>query len=383
MRGKAETNILFETSHMTQAGDGPDCHSGHPLGSESVVTSNGSWNPTNLTIAIPTYNRPEPLTRTVRKLIPQLTTRCRLLIVDNASEPPVIDTLSPLLAEYDNPLVRVVRNKTNIGANANILRCMELCDTEWVWILGDDDRIWDDAVEKILKGIDDHPTCMCLSFAQTSHPRNESSITHGRTELLEVLGRHFYTLLLISTSIYRVEAILPSITYGYMQIPSCAPHLAVLLMAVKDTGTVYFSVKTIVEYIPAQKGSGSSQFWIERGFPLLLDLPLNARDRDLLRKALRSRTKFSGILAAYVDALCYGLRTHDLAVCAQLYRMYALRRATFFRSPVEWFFIRCLLTTLLSPRLAILAMRSVFWVVRRQTLEERAACVGLSLDDRV
>jgi hypothetical protein len=63
--------------------------------------------------------------------------------------------------------------------------------------------------------------------------------------------------------------------------------------------------------------------------------------------------------------------------------MYALRRATFFRSPVEWFFIRCLLTTLLSPRLAILAMRSVFWVVRRQTLEERAACVGLSLDDRV
>ena len=339
--------------------------------------------PIRLTVAIPTYNRHECLVSTIKRLIPQLTPECQLLIVDNASQPSAIDAVGGVLAEFGISSARVVRNNTNIGGNANIVRCMELCESEWLWIVSDDDRIWDDAVEKIFDGIDNQPTCICVNFAQSSHPRSEASTTCGRTEFLNMVGRHFYTLLFVSTSVYKVKAILPFIAHGYMQIASCAPHLAVLLMAINGSGKVHFSEKTIVEYIPARKGSGWSQFWVERGFPLLLDLPLEARDRDLLRKALGSRLELRGILAAYVDVLCYGLRARDLAVCAQLYRMMALRRASVARSPIEWLVIHGLLTTLHAPSLAVRAMRPVYRVAKGQALEERAACVGLSLDERV
>jgi len=336
-----------------------------------------------LTIAIPTYNRPKSLASTISLLIPQLTPECQLLVVDNASDPPVIDGIGPALAELDVCRARIIRNNTNVGANANILRCMELCDSEWLWILSDDDRIWEDAIRTIFETIADHPTCTCLNFAQISEPRSESSIACGRAELLSVIGRDFYTLLFISTSVYRVAAILPSITYGYMQIPSCAPHLAVLLMAVDKTGTVFFSPKITVEYIPARKGTGWSQFWVDRGLPLLLDLPLNSQDRVFLRRALRARNRFKDVFAAYVDVLCYGLRARDLAICAQLYKMFALRRATLSQSPLEWLIIRCLQTTLLAPGVALQGVRVAYRVAARRTLEDRAARVGLSLDEPV
>jgi len=346
-------------------------------------TISASVHPIRLTIGIPTFNRHECLASTIKRLVPQLTSECKLLIVDNASQPPVIDTVGPLLAELGISTARVVRNKTNIGGGANILRCMELCETEWLWILGDDDRIWDDAVEKILEGIDTHPTCTCVNFAQNAYPRNEASTTRGRTEFLSVLGCDFYNVFFISTSIYRVKAILPSMRYGYMQISSYAPHVAVLLMGVDTSGEVYFSANTIVEWVPARKGSGWSPFWIERGLPLLLDLPIEARDRSLLKKILRSRLHLKGLLAAYLDVLCYGLRTQDLAVCAQLYRMIALRRATVSRSPIEWLLIRGLLATLLAPRLALTVTQSVYRGVTGRTLQVRTAAAGLSHEERI
>jgi glycosyltransferase involved in cell wall biosynthesis len=331
----------------------------------------------NLTIAIPTYNRPEQLTRTLRKLIPQLTTRCRLLIVDNSSEPPVIDTLSPLLAEYDNPLVRVVRNKTNIGGNANILRCMELCDTAWLWTMGDDDRVLDDAVEKVLEGIDSNASCACVNFTQLIDNRTEALTTCGRTAFLSVLGRHFWSLMFISCSVYRVNAILPSLMYGYIQIPSYAPHLAVLLMALDQSETVHFSEKIIVEYIPAQSGAGWSAYWVELGLPLLLDLPLGSGDRVLLRKVLRSRLRFKTLLALYVNVLCYGWRTGDLAVCSQLFRTATLRRLTVTGSLFESVLIFVFQMSLLAPSLALLVTQMLFRTVRGQPLREWALSVGL------
>lgn len=335
-----------------------------------------------LTIAIPTYNRPEQLVRTVRTLIPQLTVRCRLLIVDNASDPPVLDTLGPLLAEYDNSSVRIVRNKANIGGNANILRCIELCDTEWVWTLGDDDRIWDDAVEKVLEGIDSNASCVCVNFAHIVDNRTEASTTCGRTAFLSGLGRNFWSLMFISCSVYRVEAILPSLMYGYMQIPSYAPHLTVLLMALDKSETVHFSEKIIVEYIPPKSAVGWSAFWVELGPPLLLYLPLGSGDRVLLRNVLRSLYRFKTLLALYVHVLCYGWRTEDLAVCAQLYRLNILRRATVTRSLSEWVLSHGLLITLLAPSLALKGMQLFYSVAKGRSLADRAALVGLSPDER-
>ena len=52
-----------------------------------------------ITIAIPTYNRNRTLKENLRLLLPQLTDRCRLLIIDNCSDTPVAETLADLLPD--------------------------------------------------------------------------------------------------------------------------------------------------------------------------------------------------------------------------------------------------------------------------------------------
>jgi hypothetical protein len=49
--------------------------------------------------------------------------------------------------------VEVIRHKTNIGGDANFQRCFELCNTPYIWMLGDDDKIENNALEIILKEI--------------------------------------------------------------------------------------------------------------------------------------------------------------------------------------------------------------------------------------
>jgi hypothetical protein len=55
------------------------------------------------------------------------------------------------LQQYPHIDAQLVRNKFNIGANANILRCLELVRNPWVWILGDDDLPLPNAIETILE----------------------------------------------------------------------------------------------------------------------------------------------------------------------------------------------------------------------------------------
>jgi glycosyltransferase involved in cell wall biosynthesis len=107
-----------------------------------------------LSITIPTYNRNEVLKENLEYLLPQLNANCELIILDNCSDIPVSETLSPLLANYENLNIRVIRNKLNIGICANILRCFEVCNGEWVWILGDFHPVFSNSVEIITRDLD-------------------------------------------------------------------------------------------------------------------------------------------------------------------------------------------------------------------------------------
>lgn len=83
-----------------------------------------------LTIAIPTYNRSALLGATVKKLLPQVTNKCKLVIVDNASPDPVANVLKDLIVKYPKADIQIHKNRFNVGGACNQMRCFELCDTE-------------------------------------------------------------------------------------------------------------------------------------------------------------------------------------------------------------------------------------------------------------
>lgn len=107
-----------------------------------------------LTIAIPTYNRSACLTQLLDALAPQLAgeSRVELIISDNASPD---DTKSVVESYLRKGLALIYsRNDTNIGADANFIRCYEMALGEYLWIFGDDDIIVPGGLQEVLRTLE-------------------------------------------------------------------------------------------------------------------------------------------------------------------------------------------------------------------------------------
>lgn len=210
--------------------------------------------PPLLTIAIPTYNRAEPLTATLRVILPQIKNepRVKLLILDNHSERPAVEVLSAFGVEPSSA-VQVVRHPQNIGGCANILRCFERCDTEWVWVLSDDDKPREDAVRTILSDVDTDHLFVFYPFPQSPLPENCRTRTSGDSlnGLFEAIGHTITPLTLLSASIYRIGAFRDRLRKGYASATTGIPHLAMVFSELETHGGKWMlSDQTICEYTP-------------------------------------------------------------------------------------------------------------------------------------
>jgi glycosyltransferase involved in cell wall biosynthesis len=113
-----------------------------------------------LTISIPTYNRSEQIQTQVRLLLPQLNKRVLLVVYDNCSK----KLVKELFTENELSQFTIVRNRMNVGGDANIARCFEYCTTPWLWTLSDDDYVKSDAVGIVLTEITQNLESVFINF---------------------------------------------------------------------------------------------------------------------------------------------------------------------------------------------------------------------------
>jgi glycosyl transferase family 2 len=88
-----------------------------------------------ISVCIPTYNYGHFLGQAVDSVLAQERDDFELLVVDNAST----DDTQAVLARYDDPRLRVVRNARNPGLFGNFARCLELAGGGLVKFLAADD----------------------------------------------------------------------------------------------------------------------------------------------------------------------------------------------------------------------------------------------------
>lgn len=108
-----------------------------------------------LTVAIPTYNRPDLLERALRSVTRPLrrADEVEIVVSDNSTEDASEVLVERLLANWPGP-TRYVRNRPGVGAEPNFNRCRELANGRYVLILHDDDYLLDGACSAILDAID-------------------------------------------------------------------------------------------------------------------------------------------------------------------------------------------------------------------------------------
>jgi glycosyltransferase involved in cell wall biosynthesis len=318
-----------------------------------------------LSVCIPTYNRNEILLQSLRLLLPQLTPACRLLILDNCSPTPVAETLKELWPQYLGVNYEIRRNRVNVGGNANIMRCFEQCETDWLWVLGDDDPPKPDAIATIFRYVDVYPDTLFFSFLFGGEARRQPILTKGLEEFVYRMDS-FSGILFLSASLYKVSAIQQNLKVGYTYTYSTAPHIATLLMSLGDTGACCLSGEDIVDQGPPRPSADQwSLIHNCLAIMTLLDLPLTPElRRELASQVLKTLPKFESLLTQLIlMEVKHGDRQSALYFYDQI-----IGRSFYFASPLrkaQTFLYRLLL---LFPRLSFRLIALVFRLSGRPPL---------------
>ncbi len=218
-------------------------------------------------------------------LLSQLTPEVSLVIRDNASPRPVHETLASLVADAD---VQIERNPRNIGANANILRCLETCQTEWLWLLGDDDLPDTDAVARVLAELRAAPPdLVCINYRSELFDRRRDVELCGAEPFLAGVDS-LSNVLFLSASVVRAPALQGHLRIAYTYAYSSMPHVVALLLALGSAGRVRLSTK----HIATRREADASRSWsvvnAALAFPTVLDLPLPQSQRLLLARKIEA-----------------------------------------------------------------------------------------------
>ncbi|WP_200980068.1 glycosyltransferase family 2 protein [Echinicola sp. 20G] len=294
-----------------------------------------------LTIVIPTYNRVEHLIKNIPFLLDQLNDECKLLILDNASDDyDVADKLKPILEKHNSVDINVLRNDYNVGLFGNIVKCFEKCETEWLFIMGDDDRIANDGINIILSDIKNNPDCVNISYKW--EPEKEWS---GKRPLFgkginaylnSIEGIHH--VMFLSGNIYNTRKLNSYIHTGYNYCFSSAPHLAILIKYLEENLNCQFllSEKMIVDNfnseVEEKKKWDKTSFF--KSIQFLIDVPDKEINRKEIFKIHKERYPILKYLKYYVNA---GIKSkndasyrHNFKISCFFYNVYGSNWDKFF-----------------------------------------------------
>ena len=101
-----------------------------------------------ITICIATYNRSKIVTHLVQELLDfELNDQIEILVIDDCSPDNTFEELSKF-SHHNN--VSIFKNEKNIGLARSLLRCFNLCKTEYLIYLPDDDILYKDGISELL-----------------------------------------------------------------------------------------------------------------------------------------------------------------------------------------------------------------------------------------
>jgi len=244
-----------------------------------------------LTVAIPTYNRSKQLELRLNELLPQLTPEVVIRVFDNGSK----DQTAEIVRKYESQAVHLTRSEFNAGGPRNVTRCIEESETEWVWLMGDDDFIKPDAVEIVLKAIK-NTTSNAIQFSWTSREfSNETSFA----SLDDLYNNHnVQELYCISALAFRREAL----THLFMQLNlACLTYFpqTILILKMLDKGDGALLVHPGRIFTVAGGAKRWSTLDVARGLSLLPEFINDSKIR---------KTVASEVLMDVLWMLVFGLR---------------------------------------------------------------------------
>ena len=158
-----------------------------------------------LSICIPTYNRPDCLREAIQSVLDS-SLLCRneieILVADDGTAPETLQVLEEFKEEFKNgsyPELRFYRNPVNLGIDDNFFAVTQQAAGTFVLLLGDDDRLAQNAIPEILARIKAGSDLVISNFSiwskdfsekrqDWSFPFREDRVFTDPNEVLETFG---------------------------------------------------------------------------------------------------------------------------------------------------------------------------------------------------
>lgn len=220
-------------------------------------------------IILITYNRDTYLESTLKQILDSPFANCKITILDNCSP----DKTPEICKKYEKlfPNMKIVRHNINIGGNPNILRAVETSQSEYTWILGDNDDYdfseYEDVIEAVnsdkydiiyvcspmFPSIKENPSNKTLNemLSEKNNIQNSNKTSSREIythELIDIMkGNYFMDMAFISGYIYRTNIYdTDAMNKGYNNVPNFFPHFALINKSVEENYFIYKSKRDLI-----------------------------------------------------------------------------------------------------------------------------------------
>lgn len=234
-----------------------------------------------LSIVITTYNRSKELQNTLEQLSKSPIKDCRITVLNNCSTDNTLDICDKYISQFR--CLSVVSHPVNLGGGCeNYIHAISFCETEYLWMLADDDNYdfshFDD-VEREIKS----QNYDIIQVGAHDDGQWDWGIADTPKKLRERGYNYFKYSSFLPCSIFRYSYFCRFIKQAYDGIHYRYPHMPCLLKAYTEDVLVYLSKKRVVT---ASVGVQSYSFYIPlRGFAILSSYLTSKLEKRLLIKS--------------------------------------------------------------------------------------------------
>jgi len=136
---------------------------------------------TRLSFCIPTYNRADCIVDTLNSILVQATDSIEIVVCDNAST----DNTATVIKEFQNKFPRLTyfRWDTNVGADRNFLKVIELATGDYCWFMSSDDIVEPNGLNTVLGALQAYKGLSGVSVNGFTYSRDMKTRT-GETILV-------------------------------------------------------------------------------------------------------------------------------------------------------------------------------------------------------
>lgn len=188
-----------------------------------------------LTVVITTYNRQKELINQLRSLCCQGNfDSYSIFISDNCSDYNVENVINDNFPEDFCNIITVHKNKYNVGGAINIANSFQYIDTQWMWLLSDDDETHRDSLKTIFSDITSNEDVCWIKYS-IAKPLPDKRINNIKTifDTFCFDGHCCGEFVYMSNNVYNLDRIRSYIGMAPIYANTCFSQLIPCLFAIK------------------------------------------------------------------------------------------------------------------------------------------------------